>query len=321
MSLANQDISDADIILIDGKNTMWRAAHAQKNLSYKNGEGDRVLVGAVYGFFQSVLSVAHMAPDATVIICWEGSRRNRQLIVPDYKANRDNPSEEVISMRQEVARQEEMLRDILEHTSWVQARSLEWEADDVMATLAAAGRRGGSNVLIYTNDFDLMQCLVGGIEEDDGTFHEAPWVRQYSVVRRKGAMQPPVWTEERLIEERGLEPWQVPHLKALAGDTSDGYKGVPGVGDKTVLGWLSKFDDLDGIIDAIDRGDVAGKKAQDVLKYVADARACYEVAVTQANVPVKFVDGEPDKNKLRELLMGFRFQSLTQARTLSRMTR
>jgi len=298
-------VKDADVLLVDGKNTLWRAAYACLNLGFVNAGGTFVSTGGAYGFFESVLAVANKAPKARVIVCWEGSRRNRQAIVPSYKAHRD-ADENHKAMQELVARQEAVVKGILSQSAWDQARSPKWEADDTIATIAESCSRVEANCLILSNDADLQQCLRRG----------DPWTR---IVRpTKSGLE--VVTTETLLEEWGLEPWQVPHLKALGGDSSDGYSGIPGVGLKTAAEWLRTGRTIHGVLANAHAGEIKGKRAATLIEQFAAAEACLRVAETSKRVPVEWKRGEPDDRKLLDVLSGLRFHSLANKATVARMT-
>ena len=78
---------------------------------------------------------------------------------------------------------------------------------------------------------------------------------------------------------------------------------------------------VDGVINAAIEGEITGKRALDVVANSDAARACYEIAITQTNVPVKFENGDPNPARLRDVLGGLRFHSLNNDKVVRRMTR
>lgn len=317
--LAGQDIADADYILIDAQNTLWRAAYAGSGLGNRGPDGTWTPTGALYGFLESVLAVAHRAPHAEVVIVWEGSREGRTAIDPGYKAHRDEPDDAKKELIKIMAKQAGFLREVLRRSAWTQAKAAGWEADDAMATLAAAAFKAGLKTVIYTNDGDLLQCLRESDPEDIDA--STAWVRQFITTKTKGdGPKGFVWTAPRLLAERGLAPWQVPHMKALAGDASDGYKGVPGIGETTATQWLRGRKSCADVIADARIGLIKGAKATALLDNLDAVRTCLDLATVRDNLAVRLQDGEADEPRLASLLKGLRFHSLCNARTLGRMT-
>lgn len=311
-----QDISEADVILVDGMNALWRAIHAQSaGLGVKGAKGWQQ-TGGVYGFLEAVLSVAYKAPYAQIFICWEGSKANRRRVVEGYKVRvtKDKDKEQMEVLFIAIAKQKKLLSEILPHTSMIEAHSPKWEADDVMATLAASSRRRGLNAVIYSTDEDMFQCLFESDPEPDNS--EA-WVRQFA---KKKTDSVSVWTAKRLLDEKGVHPWQVPHMKGLSGDSSDCYSGVPGVGEKTAAGWLGEHETIEEVILACHEGKVKGKRAVDVIEHCDHALKCFGIAVTRQNVPVVMSSPKPDKDQLREALTELRMHSIAIPRVLKRLT-
>lgn len=300
-----QSISEADIIVVDGRNTFYRALHSSTgNLGLVSREGKKIYTGAIYGFFQSVLAVAKKAEGADVFICWEGSKQNRKDIVPEYKENRkvDERLEELFRIAEP---QLKRLKEILLFTAWEQVNSPKWEADDVIATIARRSLEEGQNVLILSNDGDLHQCLrESNVENPDKS---KLWCRQYAVKKSDPFS---VYTEKRLLDDLGIRPDQVSQMKGLAGDSSDGYKGAPGVGQKTAAKWLKKFESIEGIFEAIQEGELSSKAALSAYEFSDYVVACEKIAVTQPAVRLKFESPTPNQRKLTRELQFLKMHSL-----------
>lgn len=288
-----------DLILVDGMNTAWRQAHTVGHLGVDTPDGF-VETGTVYGFLKAILHVARLCPKAQVAIVWEGSNKRRKKILPEYKARRNKPTDEKwTALRERVFAQMDLLKEALSHTSWLQLRAGKWEADDVILSAAANNAERKGRTLVYSNDKDLLQCLG-----------------KRTIVYR--ASNAPVWTVERLAEEWGVEPHQVPHVKALSGDASDEYKGARGIGDVWARRFVAKYGSVEGVIAAVD--ELPTGKAAGLRETTAYVRKCFRVAELQ-RVKFKTTRGSGDAEALEELFYRLRFGTLTGPPTLKRFTR
>ncbi|HET7769366.1 MAG TPA: DNA polymerase I, partial [Chloroflexota bacterium] len=124
-----------------------------------------------------------------------------------------------------------------------------YEADDLLGCLARQAEATNVDTIIMTGDLDTLQLVT-------------PRVR---VMAPKGRISETVMYDVAAVQERyGLEPAQIPDLKALSGDTSDNIKGVSGVGQKTAAKLLAEFGTVEGIYERLD--DVQPAKLRDALR-------------------------------------------------------
>lgn len=300
------ELKGIDTIIVDGRNLVWRMTHANAGLSVATEEGE-IYTGGIFGFVDVILSILKQLPRTTdVIIAWEGSKMHRIDVLPEYKLRKpDRKFEELARQVNESVRR---LKEILSVSGWSQATAPEWEADDVMGTVSLALNKLGDNVAILSNDRDMFQCLRDS-RGDDG------WTRQ--IVPSKGVNG--VWTPATLLDEWGVRPDQVILVKALAGDSSDCYKGAPGIGQKWACRIVTEHSvtELEPLIDiACKTGEVATseKKALAILDNLEYVRACYTVAIVQTNARIKFTAGSRDSEELIRLFKVLRFRSLLGSR-------
>src|SRR5262249_11362413 len=125
----------------------------------------------------------------------------------------------------------------------------DYEADDVIATIAAAAATKGFRVFVCTNDKDCRQ-LIGDC------------VQLFNVRKRTNM------DRAALLEEWGITPEQVIDLQALVGDSVDNVPGVPGIGIKTAAKLLQEYQTLDNILANVDR--IPGSKRQESLRAAAE---------------------------------------------------
>ena len=134
------------------------------------------------------------------------------------------------------------------------------EADDILATLATQGVALGSDVLVCSGDRDTIQLVT-----DDVTLLY-PSVQGVSQLKR--------YTPESVVEKYGLPPENYPDIAALVGETSDNLPGVPKVGEKTAVKWLTQFGSLDALVENADKvGGVVGGNLREHLDDVRRNRS------------------------------------------------
>jgi len=213
------------LYIVDGHSQIYKAFYGIRALSTSKG----VPTNAIYGFVQILHRlVESRRPDYMAIVFDTPAPCFRHELYPAYKANRQAQPEDLSAQIPWIKRiLGEMRLGVLEQDGF--------EADDVIATLARAGRSQGFDVWIVTADKDLFQ-LVG------------PHVR---VLR----MEPDRELEidaQGVREKMGVPPEQIPDLLGLVGDSSDNIPGVPKVGPKTGVALLERFPTVEEIYRNID---------------------------------------------------------------------
>jgi len=306
-----------DLILVDGQNILHRASHSNAHLCVERDDGSTVLTGATYGFFQIVPAIweRYSAPGGQLIVCWDAGYKHRTDIFPDYKAaRRDKDVSAMEPHHLDIPNQSKAVKRLLRIAGWPQARAADFEADDVMATLAA--RAAGKRVAICTTDQDLHQCVT------DTTHVISP---------KWGTSEDTIWTPEAVLEKWGVEPKRVPEAKALAGDSSDGIPGCPGCGK----GWAKKLLATETLAQVLDKaplgvltGEFEGKvwKSPSLSTKITENRdlilTCLKLATTVDDCPVKMEHPKMDAPRLLEAFARLEFNSLrdhASFRTLERI--
>lgn len=233
-------MSEKKLIVIDGYSFLFRAYHSMPALSRP---GDSIPVGAVYGFTSMIMKVlSDMNPTHIVIVFDSGKKTIRHKIYPDYKANRPPPPDDLIPQFSLVREAAKALNvDILERE--------EYEADDIIATLAEISKSKKEEVLIVSSDKDLMQLVNGHI-------------KMYDAIRSK------IIGEKEVEEKYGVAPNKIRDLLAMMGDTSDNIPGVPGIGPKTAAELLNRFGDIDKVFENL--SEIKQPKRRETLENSKD---------------------------------------------------
>jgi DNA polymerase-1 len=304
--------------IVDGKNLLWRNADAFSDLT-AHVDGEEMRTGGMYGFVSGLLRIRskYRGP---VIVAWEGTDKASNFRIklwPEYKRKRvEDATEAQEELSREVAASEGRLNELLSHAGVRQFYGIACEADDVIATLAVALQRKGHEVTIYTGDSDLRQLARTGITVAAPGF-------------RSGGDK--LYDYHAVVERYGVRPRQLATLKALAGDSSDGIPGLPGIGEKTAAQLVATFGHLDGVIahargadvhaDMAERWPVAAR-FRDIVKAGADkAELFLKLTTVKTDVRLKRVPVVFDRDEVVRLLRAYKFRSLSSAAELLEVLR
>ncbi|MCB9115646.1 MAG: DNA polymerase I [Caldilinea sp.] len=227
------------VLLIDGHSQAYRAYFGMKTpLSTRKGEP----TAAVYGFARKLLATLREVKPDYVAVAFDTGDTWRHAEFPEYKATRDAMPDD---MRTQMTRIEAMLRafniPILTYTNY--------EADDILGTLAHEAGGEGYDVLVMTGDRDMFQLVD----------------EQVKILYTSGGPNPvtSAYGLEQVQERYGLTPQQFIDFKALTGDSSDNIPGVPGVGEKTAIKFLQQYGTLDELYAHVD--EISGPKTRQSL--------------------------------------------------------
>lgn len=184
---------------------------------------------AVYGFARFLGDLLERRRPQYVAVAFDESHGSsfRHRLYPAYKANRDAAPEQL-------KRQFALCREFCRHLGIAEFASSEYEADDLIGTLAQACRVQGLRVTLVSRDKDLAQLVgPGDVFWDYG---DASEYRYHEIAERFGAL-----------------PERMADYLALRGDSVDNVPGVPGIGPKTAAALMTQFASLDELFDRLDQ--------------------------------------------------------------------
>jgi DNA polymerase-1 len=217
------------LAIIDGKSVFYRGYYAMPGLSTKEGTP----TGGVYGFAVMALEVIKRLKPDYVCVAWDKPKTNirrRLALYPEYKAGRKPPPQDFYD-------QIPLLHGLLEAFGWPLYELDDYEADDIMGTLAVQATAQDIETMLITSDMDMLQLV---------DLH----VSVYAL--KKGLSNIELYHPESFTEKYGILPKQFLDLKALKGDSSDNIPGVPGIGEKGAIDLLKEYHTLDGIYENLD---------------------------------------------------------------------
>jgi DNA polymerase-1 len=245
------------LILIDGSGFIFRAYHAIPPMNRPDG----TQVNAVFGFTNmlSRLLKDHVGTHFAVIFD-AGRTTFRNRLYAEYKAHRPPPPDDLIP-------QFALVREATGAFGVPAIELADWEADDLIASYAAAVRSVGGRCTIVSSDKDLMQLIGDGVEMLDPM------------------KQKPIGPAE-VLEKFGVTPDRVIDVQALIGDSVDNVPGVPGIGPKTAAQLIAEYGTLEGILAAA-RNDMKPSKRRDALvEHAEAARLSRQLVILCDSVPL-----------------------------------
>ena len=216
-------------MLIDGHSMAFRAFYALPTEKFTTSTGQAT--NAIYGFLSMLATLLHDEQPTHVAVAFDVGRTTfRTEMFPDYKAQRDETPPEFIS-------QIPILKNLLAALGITTIEKPNYEADDIIATLATTAQPLGFETLIVTGDRDSLQLV-------NNTTTVLYPMKGVSVMHR--------FTPQAVQDKYGLTPEQYPDFAALRGDPSDNLPSVPKVGEKTATKWIVQYGNLTNLLNNAD---------------------------------------------------------------------
>jgi DNA polymerase-1 len=235
------------LLLIDGHSLAFRAFYALPLDSFKTDDGQHT--NAIHGFISMLLNLLAKEKPTHLAVAFDISRYSfRTREYPEYKGTRGETPAEFIG-------QIPLLQDALHAMNIVTIMKEDFEADDILATLAHQGERDGYDVLVVSGDRDTIQLV------NENVTLLYPSTQGVSALTR--------YDPEKVRERYGINPEQYPEIAALVGETSDNLPGIPKVGEKTAVKWITQFGSLDAILEHAD--EITGKVGESLREHKENA--------------------------------------------------
>ena len=278
-------------MVVDGHSLAYRAFFALpvENFTTKDNQH----TNAIYGFLSMFVNLIKAEKPTHLAVAFDTSRHSfRTDVYPEYKATRSETP-------QEFRGQIPLLQDCLAAMSVPVLTKEGIEADDILATLATQGAQQGYDVLVVSGDRDTIQLVT-----DDVTLLY-PSVQGVSQLKRYD----PVTVQDRY----GVRPEQYPDIAALVGETSDNLPGVPKVGEKTAVKWLTQFGSLDELLERAE--EIKGVVGGNLREHLEDVRRNRRLnrLLTDVELPVAPADlvvAPIDAQGVRDIFARLEFRTL-----------
>ncbi|HEX7368387.1 MAG TPA: DNA polymerase I, partial [Candidatus Saccharimonadales bacterium] len=256
--------------------------------------GDGTPTGGVFGFATMALEVVKRLKPDYVAVAWDKPKTNirrRLELYPEYKAGRKPAPADFYE-------QIPILHELLQAFGWPLYELDDYEADDIMGTLAVQARAEGLETLLITSDLDMLQLVNGN-------------VKVYAL--KKGLSNIELYSPASFTAKYGIDVDQFLDLKSLKGDSSDNIPGVPGIGEKTAIDLLKTYKTLDGVYENLPLIKESVRKKLEAGRDLAYLSK--KLGAIWTDAPLKLdlheVDGSKiQPEKLLELLNKLEFRSL-----------
>jgi len=280
------------LLLIDGHSLAFRAFYALSPDSFKTSSGQHT--NAVHGFISMMLNILQAEKPTHLAVAFDLSRSSfRTDEYPEYKGTRGETPPEFNG-------QTELLQKALEamNIRWITKEN--FEADDVIATLAQQGHDANFDVYIVSGDRDTFQLISE---------------RTTILYPVKGVMNLARMDDEAVFAKYAVHAAQYPDLAALVGETSDNLPGIPGVGPKTAAKWLQEFGSLEAIFErASEIGGKVGESLREHMPLAVRNRRLNRL-VRDLELPLGLADftlGGVNEAEVRKVFATLEFRTLTE---------
>ena len=257
------------LIVIDGNSIVNRAFYGIMG-SRMLQTADGTYTNAVYGFLAIMFKeLEEVKPDYLAVAFDLKAPTARHLMYEGYKATRKG-------MPEELAKQMPILKNVLKAMNIDIIEMEGYEADDILGTLARKGEEKGLEVVLLTGDRDSFQLATDK-------------VKIYIPRTKAGKTETEIFDKSKVEEVYGVEPLQMIEVKGLMGDTSDNIPGVPGIGEKTALSIIKKYETIDKLYEAIENNadDLKGKQREKIIDNKDLALLSRTLGTINVNVPIE----------------------------------
>lgn len=222
------------VYLLDAHGLVFQMFHGIPPMTAPDGRP----TNAVFGVTRAIMNLYDHGAQYLIAVFDHKDPTFRDAIDENYKGHRDPPPDDLLL-------QEPLIHDVLTAFRIPILVLPGFEADDVMATVAATAAERGCEVYLCTADKDCRQLLSDRVKILN--------LRKDEILDPAGLHA--IW---------GVRPNQVIDFQTLVGDTADNIPGVPGVGPKTATKWLQQYDTLDNLIAHAD--ELGGPKVREAFK-------------------------------------------------------
>ncbi|WP_240690187.1 DNA polymerase I [Arthrobacter sp. PAMC25564] len=269
----------------------FRAFYALPAENFATSSGQHT--NAVHGFTSMLINLIKEQKPTHVAVAFDVSDDTtfRKAEYDGYKGGRNETP-------REFSGQIELIEKVM--TAWgIKTISMPgFEADDILATLAAQGDAAGFEVLLVSGDRDTFQLITDNV---------------FVLYPKTGVSNIPRMDAEAIETKYFVTPPRYSDLAALVGETADNLPGVPGVGPKTAAKWINLYGGLEGILENLD--SIGGKVGDSLREHIESVKRNRRLnrLLTDLELPVTLNDLEeprPDHDAIEEIFDRLEFKTL-----------
>ncbi|WP_346958174.1 DNA polymerase I [uncultured Arthrobacter sp.] len=279
------------LLVLDGHSMAFRAFFALPADKFSTSTGQHT--NAVHGFTSMLINLIKAQKPTHVAVAFDVSddTTHRKAEYDGYKGGRNETP-------REMSGQIDLIDKVMGAWGIKTIKMPGWEADDILATLAAMGEKAGYEVLLVSGDRDAFQLITDNV---------------FVLYPKKGVSDIPRMDADAIQEKYFVSPAQYSDLAALVGESADNLPGVPGVGPKTAAKWINLYGGLEGVLENLDAiggkvGDALRENVEDVKRNrrLNRLRTDLELPVTLEDL----ADPRPDQAALEELFDALEFKTI-----------
>lgn len=251
------------IILVDGNNLLFRSYYATSysGVIMRNSKG--FPTNGLYGFINMINKIIEEEKPNYILVAFDKGKTFRHEKYSEYKAGRRE-------MPEELKLQFPKAKEVLDAMGIKHFEIDNYEADDIIGTLAKTVDMEDKFIAtIISSDKDLLQLISKEVE--------------VKLLKTKGFIR---FDEKTFKDTYGTTPIHMIDLKALMGDASDHIQGVKGIGEKTAINLLTKYQSLDNVYEHLN--EIGGKTKEKLEQGKDDAYMSYDLATIYKEVPIPF---------------------------------
>ena len=251
------------IILVDGNNLLFRSYYATSysGVIMRNSKG--FPTNGLYGFINMINKIIEEEKPNYILVAFDKGKTFRHEKYSEYKAGRRE-------MPEELKLQFPKAKEVLDAMGIKHFEIDNYEADDIIGTLAKTVDMEDEFIAtIISSDKDLLQLISKEVE--------------VKLLKTKGFIR---FDEKTFKDTYGTTPIHMIDLKALMGDASDHIQGVKGIGEKTAINLLTKYQSLDNVYEHLN--EIGGKTKEKLEQGKNDAYMSYDLATIYREVPIPF---------------------------------
>lgn len=251
------------IILVDGNNLLFRSYYATSysGVIMKNSKG--FPTNGLYGFINMINKIIEEEKPNYILVAFDKGKTFRHEKYSEYKAGRRE-------MPEELKLQFPKAKEVLDAMGIKHFEIDNYEADDIIGTLAKTVDMEDKFIAtIISSDKDLLQLISKEVE--------------VKLLKTKDFIR---FDEKTFKDTYGTTPIHMIDLKALMGDASDHIQGVKGIGEKTAINLLTKYQSLDNVYEHLN--EIGGKTKEKLEQGKDDAYMSYDLATIYKEVPIPF---------------------------------
>ena len=250
------------IVLVDGNNLLFRSYYATAYSGNFMNNSKGFPTNGLYGLVNMLNKIIKEENPKYMLVAFDKGKTFRHEEYKEYKEGR-------IKMPDDLAKQFVVAKELLPAMGIKCLEIDNYEADDIIGTYSKIISETNNKGLIVSSDKDLLQLI-----------------NKNNTVKLLKSHDYIMMDENEFMNTYGLTPDKMIDLKGLMGDSSDNIPGVKGIGEKTALKLLQKYNSIEGVYENIE--DITGSTKDKLIEGKEDAFMSKKIATIYKEVPVEY---------------------------------